>query len=47
MHAYAASDSQFASSLDLSALSAAAVVAVPVSIISVVIIRPTARGVLG
>jgi hypothetical protein len=46
MHAHAASD-QLAASLDLSALSAAAVVAVTVSIISVVIIRPSARGVLG
>jgi hypothetical protein len=47
MHAHAASDRQLASSLDLSGLSAAAVVAVTVSIISVVIIRPSAKGVLG
>jgi hypothetical protein len=47
MHAHAASDRQPASLLDLSGLSAAAVVAVPVSIIRVVIIRPSARGVLG
>jgi len=47
MHAYTASDLQPASPLDLSAQSAAAVVAVPVAIISVVIILPSARGVLG
>jgi hypothetical protein len=48
MHAHAASDRQPARSLVLSVLSAAAVVAVTVSIISVVIIiRPSARGVLG
>ena len=48
MHAHAASDHQSAASaLVLSVLSAAAVVAVTVSIIGVVIIRPSARGVLG
>jgi hypothetical protein len=48
MHAHAASDRQpAASALVLSVLSVAAIVAVTVSIISVVIIRPSARGVLG
>jgi hypothetical protein len=47
MHAFAASDRRLATALDLSTLSAAAVVAVPVSIIGVVIILPSARGVLG
>jgi hypothetical protein len=46
MHAHAASDPQPASSLVLSVLPAA-IVAVPVSIIGIVIIRPSARGVLG
>jgi hypothetical protein len=48
MHAHAASDRQpAASALILSGLSAAAIVAVTVSIIGGVIIRPSARGVLG
>jgi hypothetical protein len=47
MHALAASDHRFPSTLQLSGLSAAAVVAVSVSIIRVVIILPSARGVLG
>jgi hypothetical protein len=48
MHAHTASDRQLgASALVLSVLSAAAAVAVTVSIISGVIIRPSARGVLG
>jgi hypothetical protein len=52
MHAFAASDRQPVSavaqdSLGLSVLSAVAVVAVAVSIIGVVIILPSARGVLG
>jgi len=47
MHAHAASDRQPASALVLSVLSAAAIAAVIVSIISVVIIRPSARDVLG
>jgi hypothetical protein len=48
MHAPAASDRQSVSALDLSLLSTDAVVgAVAVSIISIVIIRPSARGVLG
>jgi hypothetical protein len=48
MHAYTASDRQpAASALVLSVLSAVAIVAVTVSIISGVIIRPSARGVLG
>jgi hypothetical protein len=47
MHAHAASDRQPASTLDLSVLSAGAVVAVPVSVIGIVIILPSARGVLG
>jgi hypothetical protein len=47
MHVYTASDRQLEGSLVLSALPAAAIVAVTVSIISVVIIRPSARGVLG
>jgi hypothetical protein len=48
MHAHTASDRQPASSaLDLRALSAAAIVAVTVSILGGVIIRPSARGVLG
>lgn len=48
MHAHTASAHQPASSaLVLSVLSAAAVVAVTVSIRSIVIIRPSARGVLG
>ena len=47
MYTHAASDRQFASSLALSVLSVAAIVAVTVSIIGIVIIRPSARGVLG
>lgn len=47
MHAHAATATQFASALSQSVLSAAAIVAVTVSIISIVIIRPSARGVLG
>jgi hypothetical protein len=47
MHVHTASDRQPASALVLSVLSVAALVAVTVSIISVVIIRPSARGVLG
>ena len=47
MHAHAASDRQLTSPLVLSVLPAAAVVAVTVSIIGIVIIRPSARGVLG
>ncbi len=47
MHALAAADRQPASALDLRVLSTAALGAVAVAIISVVIIRPSARGVLG
>lgn len=48
MHAHTASDRQpAASALVLSVLSVAAIVAVTVSIIGIVIIRPSARGVLG
>ena len=47
MHAHAASDQPSASALVLSGLSAAAVVAATVSIIGIVIIRPSVRGVLG
>jgi hypothetical protein len=47
MYARTASDRQLASALALGVLSAAAVVAVTVSIIGIVIIRPSARGVLG
>jgi hypothetical protein len=47
MHAHAASDRQPASALTLGTLPAAAVVAVTVSIIGIVIIRPSARVVLG
>jgi hypothetical protein len=47
MHAFAASDRRTGSALDSSTLSAVAVVAVSVSIIGVVIILPSARGVLG
>ena len=47
MHAHAASDHQLASALDLRLLSDAALDAVAVAIISIVIIRPSARGVLG
>jgi hypothetical protein len=47
MHAHAASDRQLASAPTLRLLSDAALGAVSVAIISVVIIRPSARGVLG
>jgi hypothetical protein len=47
MHALAASDRQLPGALDLSGPTAAVVVAVSVSIIGIVIIRPSARGVLG
>jgi hypothetical protein len=47
MHALAASDHQHRSALVLSGLPVAAVVTVSVSIIAIVIIRPSARGVLG
>jgi hypothetical protein len=47
MHAHAASDRQLESALVLSVPPVAAVVAVTVSIIGIVIIRPSARGVLG
>jgi hypothetical protein len=47
MHALTASDRQPARTRSLGVLLAAAVVAVAVSIIGIVIIRPTAGGVLG
>jgi hypothetical protein len=47
MHAHAASDRQPAAVLLLSGLLSAALVAVVVSVIRIVIIRPSARGVLG
>jgi len=47
MHESAASDRQSTSAFGLRVLLTAAVVAVAVAIIRVVIIRPSARGVLG
>jgi len=47
MHASAASVRQATSALTLSVLLTAALGAVAVAIISIVIIRPSARGVLG
>ena len=47
MHAPAAADHQPASALDLNVLPTAALGAVAVAILGVVIIRPSARGVLG
>jgi len=47
MHVLAAADSQLTSALSLSLLSVAVLGAVAVSIMSIVIIRPSARGVLG
>ena len=47
MHAPFATDARPTSALTLGTLSAVAVVAVPVSIIGIVIIRPSAGGVLG
>jgi hypothetical protein len=47
MHALAASDRQPASALALSTSLVAALDAVAVAIVSIVIIQPSARGVLG